>query len=132
MLGLGGQAFAGPIRLARHPDYHAGRVAFSYLGDIWTANEDGTAIQRITDNVAREVYPRFSPDGTLDRVLVEPLRQLRRLRRPGGRRHARAPHLPHRQRRGRRMDARFAAGHLPMRRAATARSRASRCSIRCR
>ena len=56
-------AAAGPIKLARHPTYHAGRIAFSYLGDIWTANEDGTALQRITDNGAREVYPRFSPDG---------------------------------------------------------------------
>src|SRR4051794_8296522 len=56
-------AAADPVRLARHPDYHAGRVAFSYLGDIWTANEDGTAIHRLTDNIAREVYPRFSPDG---------------------------------------------------------------------
>jgi tricorn protease len=56
-------AQAGPIRLARHPDYHAGRVAFSYLGDIWTANDDGTGVQRITDNSARDVFPRFSPDG---------------------------------------------------------------------
>jgi tricorn protease len=56
-------ADAGPIKLARHPDYHAGRVAFSYLGDIWTASEDGTAVQRVTDNSAREIYPRFSPDG---------------------------------------------------------------------
>ena len=56
-------AAAGQIRLARHPDYHAGRVAFSYLGDIWTVNEDGTGVVRITDNGAREVYPRFSPDG---------------------------------------------------------------------
>jgi tricorn protease len=56
-------AAAAPVRLARHPDYHAGRVAFSYLGDIWTASDDGTAVQRITDNSAREVYPRFSPDG---------------------------------------------------------------------
>jgi len=54
---------AAPVRLARHPDYHAGRIAFSYLGDIWTANEDGTVVHRLTDNVAREVYPRFSPDG---------------------------------------------------------------------
>ena len=54
---------AAPVKLARHPDYHAGRVAFSYLGDIWTAGEDGTGVQRITDNIAREVYPRFSPDG---------------------------------------------------------------------
>jgi tricorn protease len=60
---LDAPAGAAPIRLARHPDYHAGRVAFSYLGDIWTASEDGTGVQRITDNSAREVYPRFSPDG---------------------------------------------------------------------
>src|SRR5438105_5085006 len=52
-----------PIRLARHPDYHAGKVAFSYLGDIWVAAEDGTNVQRITDNLAREDFPRFSPDG---------------------------------------------------------------------
>src|SRR5258707_15303211 len=52
-----------PIRLARHPDYHAGKIAFSYLGDIWTANEDGSAAQRLTDNRGHEVYPRFSPDG---------------------------------------------------------------------
>ena len=38
-----GAAFptAAPVRLARHPDYHAGKIAFSYLGDIWTASEDG-------------------------------------------------------------------------------------------
>ncbi len=52
-----------PVRLARHPDYHAGKVAFSYLGDIWIANEDGTNVQRLTDNLAREDFPRFSPDG---------------------------------------------------------------------
>src|SRR5205809_813390 len=59
----GASQTAAPIRLARHPDYHAGKIAFSYLGDIWTANEDGTNIQRITDHRAREIYPRFSPDG---------------------------------------------------------------------
>jgi len=37
MVGLAA-ASTGPIKLARHPDYHAGRIAFSYLGDIWTAN----------------------------------------------------------------------------------------------
>src|SRR5205085_10789500 len=56
-------AAAAPIKLARHPDYHAGRITFSYLGDIWTASEDGTAVVRLTDNRAREIYPRFSPDG---------------------------------------------------------------------
>src|SRR6478735_1933062 len=54
---------AAPVRLARHPDFHAGKITFSYLGDIWTASEDGTAVHRLTDNIAREIYPRFSPDG---------------------------------------------------------------------
>jgi len=54
---------AAPVKLARHPDYNAGKITFSYLGDIWTASEDGSNVRRITDNRAREVYPRFSPDG---------------------------------------------------------------------
>ncbi|OFW09339.1 MAG: hypothetical protein A3H96_07960 [Acidobacteria bacterium RIFCSPLOWO2_02_FULL_67_36] len=60
---LAASAAAAPVKLARHPDYHAGRIAFSYLGDIWTANEDGSSVLRVTDNAARDVYPRFSPDG---------------------------------------------------------------------
>lgn len=52
-------------KLLRHPTYSKGKVAFSYLGDIWVANEDGSAAQRLTDNKARDIYPRFSPDGTL-------------------------------------------------------------------
>src|SRR6185503_7939022 len=56
---------AAPVRLARHPDYHAGTLAFSYLGDIWTASEDGSRTRRVTDHRAREVYPRFSPDGRM-------------------------------------------------------------------
>ena len=56
-------ANGGPIKLARHPDYHAGKIAFSYMGDIWTANEDGSAVRRITDNGARDGYTRFSPAG---------------------------------------------------------------------
>ena len=63
VLVLGSLAVGAPVRLARHPDYHAGKIAFSYLGDIWVANEDGSSVQRITDNKARDVYPRFSPDG---------------------------------------------------------------------
>ncbi len=51
------------IRLARQPDYHAGRIAFSYLGDIWTATETGADPDRITDHRGHDMYPRFSPDG---------------------------------------------------------------------
>lgn len=54
---------AAEVRLLRHPSYHNGKIAFSYLGDIWTANEDGSNVQRITVHKARDIYPRFSPDG---------------------------------------------------------------------
>src|SRR3954463_13271578 len=50
-------------KLLRHPSYYNGKVAFSYLGDIWVGNEDGTNLQRLTVHKARDIYPRFSPDG---------------------------------------------------------------------
>ncbi len=50
-------------KLVRYPHYNNGRIAFTYLADIWTADEDGKNITRITANKARDVYPRFSPDG---------------------------------------------------------------------
>jgi tricorn protease len=51
------------VKLLRHPTYSNGKVAFSYLGDLWVANENGSGVQRLTDNQARDIYPRFSPDG---------------------------------------------------------------------
>src|SRR5256885_13464420 len=33
------------VRLIRHPSYSKGKVAFSYLGDIWTANENGAGVE---------------------------------------------------------------------------------------
>ncbi|HKD45199.1 MAG TPA: S41 family peptidase [Candidatus Angelobacter sp.] len=54
---------AAEVKLLRQPSYHNGKVAFSYLGDIWVANEDGSNPQRLTVHKARDVYPRFSPDG---------------------------------------------------------------------
>jgi tricorn protease len=50
-------------RLVRYPHYHNGRVVFTYLGDIWTADENGQNVQRLTVNRARDVFGRFSPDG---------------------------------------------------------------------
>lgn len=58
-------AFGREARLVRYPHYHNGRVVFTYLGDIWTADENGQNIQRLTVNRARDVYGRFSPDGKL-------------------------------------------------------------------
>src|SRR5437867_12699283 len=52
-------------RLLRQPTYAKGRIAFSYLGDIWVANDNGSEVRRLTDHHARDISPRFSPDGTL-------------------------------------------------------------------
>ena len=51
------------VKLLREPSYHNGKIAFSYLGDIWVVNGDGSDPQRLTVHKARDVYPRFSPDG---------------------------------------------------------------------
>jgi len=65
ILGLlaGSPATAAEVRLARHPDYHEGKIAFSYLGDIWVVNDDGSNPRRLTVHPARDIHPRFSPDG---------------------------------------------------------------------
>jgi tricorn protease len=54
---------ADPIRFMRDPAVGHGRIAFSYLGDIWVADIDGRNARRWTHHVARDVAPRFSPDG---------------------------------------------------------------------
>ena len=62
-------AFQAPLgsatesRLIRYPHYHAGQIAFTYLADIWVADANGGHPRRLTVNLARDVYPRFSPDG---------------------------------------------------------------------
>jgi tricorn protease len=56
-------ASAREAKLTRYPSYYQGRVAFSFMGDIWTADENGANVQRLTVNSARDIYPRYSPDG---------------------------------------------------------------------
>src|SRR4051812_17265701 len=63
ILATSSMTFAREARLVRYPHYHNGRIVFSYLGDIWTADENGQNVQRLTVNRARDVYGRFSPDG---------------------------------------------------------------------
>ena len=56
-------AAADPIKFARYPHVAHGKIAFSYHGDIWVANADGTHPTRVTAHVGRDTFPRFSPDG---------------------------------------------------------------------
>ena len=52
-----------PIRFMRDPHVAGDLIAFSYQGDIWMANRDGTGARRLTNHTARDIAPRFSPDG---------------------------------------------------------------------
>jgi tricorn protease len=56
-------AYGREAKLTRYPSYHNGRVAFSFMGDVWTCDDNGGNLQRLTANAARDIYPRFSPDG---------------------------------------------------------------------
>src|SRR5215203_6209827 len=53
-----------PIKFARFPHVaNDGTIAFTYQDDIWVAGPDGSNPRRLTTHVARDVQPRFSPDG---------------------------------------------------------------------
>jgi len=63
LLTLAGISSAEPIKFARYPHVSQGKLVFSYHGDIWIANENGSNPTRLTAHVARDVFPRLSPDG---------------------------------------------------------------------
>ena len=51
------------IKFARYPHIGGGKIVFSYHGDLWRVNDDGSNPMQLTDHVARDEFPRFSPDG---------------------------------------------------------------------
>jgi tricorn protease len=62
--GLRAQPAAETIKFAHTPHIaNDGRIAFSYHGDIWTADPDGSNARRLTAHLANDTGPRFSPDG---------------------------------------------------------------------
>lgn len=59
-----GTSTADQIKFVRYPHISSDeRIAFSYHGDIWVADKDGQNPRRLTAHVARDTFPRFSPDG---------------------------------------------------------------------
>ena len=60
---VGGAVPPEPIRFMMNPHVHGDLITFSYQGDIWIVDRDGTPVRRVTNHVARDVSPRFSPDG---------------------------------------------------------------------
>ncbi|TFH55357.1 MAG: hypothetical protein E4G90_11905, partial [Gemmatimonadales bacterium] len=52
-----------PIRFMMSPHVYGDLIAFSYQGDIWIVKRDGTPVRRLTNHIAGDVSPRFSPDG---------------------------------------------------------------------
>jgi hypothetical protein len=50
-------AAAEPVKFVRHPHASNGKLVFSYHGDIWIANENGSNPMRLTAHVARDTFP---------------------------------------------------------------------------
>ena len=62
--GVAGAQAPTPIKFARYPHVaNDGTLAFTYQDDIWLADADGRNPRRLTAHVARDIAPRFSPDG---------------------------------------------------------------------
>ena len=58
-------------RLLRFPDIHGDRVVFTYAGDLWLAAVTGGTAVRLTSHPGRELFARFSPDGS--QIAVSPI-----------------------------------------------------------
>jgi tricorn protease len=50
-------------RMLSQPAVSASHVAFTYAGDLWITNRDGSDARRLTTHPGTETNPRFSPDG---------------------------------------------------------------------
>jgi dipeptidyl aminopeptidase/acylaminoacyl peptidase len=58
-------ASAQETRLLRQPSISDSHIAFTYGGDIWISDIDGSNVLRITSTQAIERNPQISPDGKL-------------------------------------------------------------------
>lgn len=60
---LGSLTAQAQTRLLSSPAISADHLAFTYAGDLWVANRDGSAPRRLTIDEGNEGAPVFSPDG---------------------------------------------------------------------
>lgn len=51
-------------RLLRTPAVGAGKIVFSYAGDLYSVDINGGLARRLTSDKGYEIFPRISPDGT--------------------------------------------------------------------
>lgn len=52
-------------RVLRFPDIHGDKIVFSYGGDLYLVNSDGGVARRLTSHIGYEMFPKFSPDGSM-------------------------------------------------------------------
>ena len=63
LLGLLAATASAETRLLRFPDLYGDTVVFTYAGDLWLSNIEGTDVRRLTSHPGQELFARFSPDG---------------------------------------------------------------------
>jgi len=51
-------------QMLRFPDVSSDKIVFSYAGDLWTVPKAGGTARRLSSPKGREMFPKFSPDGT--------------------------------------------------------------------
>ncbi len=52
-------------RMFQYPDVSQTQIAFAYGGDIWTVAKEGGIANKLSSPAGQEVFPRFSPDGSM-------------------------------------------------------------------
>lgn len=52
-------------RLLRFPAVHGNQIVFSYAGDLYSVDSRGGMARRLTSHDGYEMFPRFSPDGSV-------------------------------------------------------------------
>ncbi|MFO7922305.1 MAG: PDZ domain-containing protein [Bacteroidales bacterium] len=52
-------------RLLRFPAIHGDQIVFSHAGNLYTVNSSGGTARKLTSHDGYEMFPRFSPDGSL-------------------------------------------------------------------